>query len=382
MGLNITIESYNQYFKRAEEKLIVNDLSMLDRNVINDNLQVTLNEADISTEPKCECGATTGKLYQDAGIECSECNTPLKTIIDADYPILWFRKLGEEQLLNPQFVLMFNSTLSAKQDYFRWITDPSYKLEPSDPVCLAIQNINGFERTYAWFTKNMKPILTVASNVSKLKKPAILEKIDSLVWLIDNQGHRIFSDYLPIMSKSLFIMEDTSIGKFSDMVVASVMDTTLNFISASRSKDPKQINTTTSRLISGLALTLSDYYTQRLNGKKKFIRAHMNGLRTPGSRSVMTLLYGKRDYDEIEIPWQAFLGSYRYEIVNLMVNRGKYHYLEAINLIDTHFFREHVDLRNIVQTLMRESAYKGLPNRIVRNQHVGFIREKSRLIAA
>lgn len=360
MAIRQKLLNMDEYFRSVQgNKIIINDLnyfSIDDIEQVNRSLMTVYDSDILSTVPSCDCGKLSGQYLLDK--YCSDCGTQCKDVYDKVQPLMWLKSLENDlPMMNPDYWLMLRTILDKRIDYVRWMSDPKYNPPIELPNYIyGVKEILG-ERSYLNMINRLPLILEYLINHSKFK---IGNKQDDLQLLYDMymyHKHEIFSTYIPIINKKLFVMENTTKGKFINLAVSDVIDVVMMWIkTASEEKQSHKKNSiTTAVVISKLATLYNTYFDKYLVKKIGAFRKHVYGARSHFTfRSVITSVPGKHRHDGIEVPWAIGVTVFRPHILNKLVKRG-YTHKKASSLIFKGVKKYIPVLDEILQELIAEA---------------------------
>lgn len=366
--------SMDEYFRSSDgDKIILNHLSPMaldDINKINESLITVYNNTEsISTMPSCDCGMVSGRYM--LGRACNSCGTYCKESYEKVKPLMWLKALNPNlKFINPIFWLILRNLLDKKTDYLRWLCDPKFNLQCNIPNhIIGLKDELGGKRSYTNVINKIPEILMYLSNHAKYKTSYKRANILLLLDMYHKQGNEIFSEYLPIINKKLFVMENTSKGKFVNLSVADVFDVVLMWVSAAndeRATDKRQADSTAEAVakLADLYLTYMKNYVVKKIG---IFRKHIYGARSHFTfRSVITSMSGRHQHDEIHIPWGIAVTVFKYHILNKLIRRG-YTYIEATKMRFKGVKSYHPVLDEILAELIAEAPGGRIPVILQRN---------------
>ena len=321
------------------DKLILNHIrynSLQDREKINNSLITVYNEGVIDMVPACDCGEKRGAYL--LGTLCESCGTKVRNLQDKVDPILWMERVeGMPMFMSPHMWLMLKSVMGKKIDCMRWLSDTSYNPGTNIPdFLIAIKNtFQDFERSYPYLINNIENILVFLQNHSSFKTPKKASTIVGLIELYKANKDIVYSNFLPIMNKKLFVVENTSKGRYTNLGIADVIDTVLQFVKTIN--DPKltlnKKSNLMARTISDLASIYSYYDHTYLSSKTGVFRKHIYGGRSHFTfRAVITSIPGPHNYNEIYASWSIGVTVFRPQLLNLLMKKG-YPYKKASSLL-------------------------------------------------
>jgi len=352
----LDLDSY--YKVTTGAKIILNDLDPFDIDdieTINNSLMTVYDSDVISTVPTCDCGAT--KVRYMLGRECPECSTIVADPQEQTDPVMWLKHLDSMPgFINPSYWLMLKSLLSTKIDYIRWLTDTSYNPPIEVPShihgCLEIIG----SRDYSNFVHNIDKVLIYLSTLSKFKDPNTLYSINVLLDMYKNQSNKVFSTYLPVVNKKLFVMENTSKGKFTNLAVSGMIDIIMLWVKASSSElSTKRKSNMTASMLSKMSILYKDHFKDYVSGKIGIFRKHVYSARSHFTfRAVISSIAGRHNYDEIHVPWSIGVTAFRPHIVNKLFKMGyKYKDINSMMFRAVKLYMPIID--EILQSLIAEA---------------------------
>lgn len=315
------------YRSTTGDKIILNDLnfySIDDIETVNGSLMTVYDEEVISTVPCCDCKAMEGRYL--LGKTCVECGTLVTDPHKKQDPLLWIQALdGMPGMMNPQLWLMLRTMMAKNLDCMRWLCDTSYNPPVEIPNYLSGMHELIGERSYKNVVNRMEDILVYMANHSKFKEPGNIINMRILIDEYKRAKKTIYSKYLPIVNKKLFVMENTSKGKFTNLAVSDMIDLVMMWVKASG--DPlmseRKKSNYTATILSKLSSLYDDYFRNYISGKVGMFRKHIYGSRSHFTfRGVIVSISGRHEYDEIHVPWAIGVTAFRPHILNKLIKRG------------------------------------------------------------
>lgn len=380
MAVTQRIYPMDELFIACKEfKLMLNDVdfhSVDEVATVGENIMTVYGEDIISMVPSCACGHMNKAFLK--GETCSKCGTVVKEISDKVEPFLWMKKLDKRlPFMNPIVWNMLNSTLYSKADIMRWMCDPHYNPPNKIPNwALGIKSIMG-ERRYFNMIDKLPQIIVYLKNLSNFKNnPSKLENLEYIEYLLTYERNKVYSDYLPIINKNMFVMEKTTKGKFTNLSVSEVIDVVMHWVKVTTPNGPEGQQLTFEVAQKAMTNTLTkipamylDYYSKYLFHKGGGLRKHIFGARLHFTfRAVITSRQGKHFYNQIEAPWCVGVITFRPHILNKLINIHGYTYLEADRLLFKAVKAYDSTISQILDELVAESPYPlGIPVLEARN---------------
>jgi len=297
----------------------------------------------------------------------------VRDVYEKTDPLLWLRALDDMPMfMSPHFWLMMRNAMSSTVDGMRWLSDTGYNPPKDIPdYLLGIQNtLPNFERSYPYLVSHIKPILIYLKNHAAFKTVNKNIVIEGLIDLYTRSKKDIHSKYVPIINKRLFVMENTSKGKYTNLAVSDVIDITLLYVKAVNEVNatPNRKSNIMSRTMSRLADVYISYYKNYVASKPGIFRKHIYGARSHFTfRAVITSISGPHVYEEIHVPWAIGVTAFRPHLLNKLVKRGMI-YKEASKLLFNSVKTFNPVVNECLKELVAESPYKnGIPVILQRN---------------
>ena len=374
--------SLEELYKNLDHNpIFINDLSLLknkDISVINDILMTVYDNQNITTLSSCLCGELKGNFR--TGKKCPRCETLVE---DIDSPLtnnLWIRNFeGVERFLNPYLWIMLDNILTKKRNFsvLNWLVNSNVKVPHSsviliDKVKAALSDLK-LERNYNFFIRNMFDILDrlfEIPNIRSNKRSLNSYNIDNLKILLRTLPDDIlFTRYLPLPNKRFITMEKTTKGRYADFTITDILDIIYTVAQTDiESLSYNKKNLLTSKIMIGLSNYYLNYFKNFWKSKNGLMRHHVFSTRTYFSfRCVLSSLNEfDIEYDELAVPWGVILTAFRPHILNKLIKRN-YSYLEANKLLILSINKYNEIIHEIINELLKECKYKGLPVLINRN---------------
>ena len=365
MAIIQRVLNLDDYFNSlTSNKIILNDLNFYnidDVSSVNNMLMTVYEDETISVTPSCSCGKLKGRYLLDK--KCYACNTFVTDPQDNIDPFLWLERLETVPMfINPHFWAMFSNIMAKNLDCVRWLADNTYNPPVKLPVYLngILEHIGGI-RSYSNLVNNIDNILIYLQNHSKFKTKSLKEQIIDLRALYAGNKDAIFSKYLPIVNKRLFVMENTSMGKFTNLAVAELIDLVMSWIKVTSEMDltTKKKEDITASVVSKFASLYTGYYKKYITSKSGLFRKHVYGTRSHGTfRAVITSISGPHAYDEVHLPWSIGVTVFRPMIVNKLSKMG-FKYKDINKKLYKAVMQYDPDIDKVLDMLLAESFIPG-----------------------
>lgn len=334
MGIYQKLKDMDNYFYMSTgNKIIINDLNYLNMDDINkaNEMLMTIYDSDvINTIPICQCGNSKGRYL--LGTTCIDCGSIVEDPLKQRTPIMWMKSLDKmEKFMNPTYWILLKRLFGGKLDYVRWLCDTSYN--PPGEIPRHVRHIESMltARDYNLFVKNIDHVLIYLSNLTEYKSPAKQKEIEILLDHYRNHPNRVFSNYLPIVNNKLFVMENTSKGKITNLTVSDMIDIVMIWIkNSSMELTMRKKSNSTATILSKLGMLYENYFRDYISQKPGILRKHVFSARSHFTfRAVITSIAGPHKYDEIHAPWSVGVTAFRPHLLNKLINNLGYTYDDA-----------------------------------------------------
>ena len=360
--------SHDALFQEVGKKIILNDLTFIDLKDFKEKIY-TIYDKEISLIPSCECGYFKGEYLK--GKVCPRCRTEVASIYDNLMPIFWVRKFDNDiPFVNPKFWAMFSKLIYKKYDALRYLSDTYYNPKNKPPIFETLKIlING--RSYKNLINNFDKIFNYLLNNSVYKSKH--KKLKDLYNLYTNNKDKVYSNYLPLFNKKLFVMERNTKGDFTSSVVSDAVNlaTDIVFTINNLATDKRKLENKTAQLISGITELFYNYNDEFIGKKGGLIRRNIYGTRSHFTfRYVVSSLKATYDYDTIHVPWEVGPVVFRPHLLGMLLRDG-YSLKEAQAYLDRVVKQYDPYIDKLLQQLIDESPYKGIPTLANRNPSLG-----------
>lgn len=364
-----SIMDFDDLFSRTPNKVVFNDIML---NHSTDDIVSVL--CDISNSQNdsvasCECGALVGNYYD--GVLCRICRTTCQLNLFSEIRNDGWLAVPSsiKGILNPQVFRILDNWIGnnkKKQSILKSILDMHCIKEP-------IPNTPFFSGMgFNWFYDNFDTIINtfLYNHPSKSKK----KLSNSINAFLKQTGDAIWCHYLPVLSK--FIQPITRMNedvRYADPDIRDLMKsifTLRSVLLAERTMrfSVDHIDRNFFRVYSSFLIYLKNIQYLRLPRKESVFRKHVFGSRSHCSgRTVAIPIVDPHDSDEIYLPWKIGVTMYRYHIISVLRKRYNIPKLKAYNRTVQAINIYDFEIDKIMQGLIRDCPYKGLPILVNRN---------------
>jgi len=325
--------------------VILNDLpasTESEREIVNKTIMTKYDDNDVlSSTPSCSCGQLkSGYLL---GIICQSCMTPVcqptETDIKAD---VWFRApKSVKGFLNPIMWIILSQylTTSGRNGYnlMDWLIIPTKSVP--DNVSLTVRKkiqyltdigwkrgLNNFYDNFDDFVEILPELTTLSANTKVLQE------------FLKIYRDRVFTNYLPMPTKVLLVLENTPVGSYADLPMNSAVNAARSICSLSEVEDEKSgraLEVIAANVIKDLSDYIKDTLKNSFRKKRGWLRGQVFSSRSHFcGRAVITSLSEAHDYEHILIPWSLGIDLLKPQLFNLLLNQESYSGRDAIELLN------------------------------------------------
>lgn len=366
MGVALNVVNFTRLFDTSTIKpIIINDQSTAtepEREKINLLISTKYEDTDLfSNEPTCDCGALKGGY--NLGVLCLNCNTEVSEIFDKQLMSrVWMRSpIGVAPLINPNiWIMLTKKFVKSGFNLVEWMCNTNYQPAVNRPAEVDELKEMGVERGYNNFVTNFDHYINCLFSLKHYKEKA--GTIDPLRQLLNMYRDCIFSNHLPLINKSLLVIEDTKVGVYVDPIIIGAIDAirTISSIDSPLSNfTVREKENRTIKTIGMLSVFYYETYHEIIAGKGGLARKHIFGARNHWStRAVISSNTKAHKYDELEIGWGHGCTMFKMHIVNKLFKLG-YTPNTATELIQAATTMYHPLIDKIFKELIAESPNGG-----------------------
>lgn len=367
MGVYLEHVDHDELFANSPlSPIIINDIPTVneEQKAYLDSLIFKRFESDLlSNEATCECGSTTGGYK--LGVICPNCNTVVKDEMDQElHPLVWIRTpVGVKKLMNPIILMkLLRHFNKSNFSLIEWLINTDYTSGGVKPGYIEGLMAAGVKRGYNNFIANIEEYLTLMFDISVFRSKK--GQFDALYHLVmkDLKEGKLLSNYVPLINRSLLIIEETKVGKWVDPIVMGAIDAIRTISSID---DPvmgftaRQKENRTAKTLIALANYYKDTVDVVLSDKPGMFRKHVFACRNHFSmRNVISSLTKAHRYDELHVPWGAAVTLFKLHLMNKLLKRG-FTINDATALLHQCVYRFDPLIRQLFDELFKESRDGG-----------------------
>lgn len=363
MGVYLEHVNHDQVFADSPiSPVIINDVPTVteeQKEFLNKLIYQRFETDLLSNEPTCECGTTTG-AYK-LGVLCTNCGTVVKDPMDQElHPLVWIRTpIGVSKLINPiilaKLIRHFNK---GNFSLIEWLINTDYTSNGQRPTYLDSLLSTGLKRGYNNFISNIEHYLSLLFDIKVFKSTK--GQLDPLYHLVtkDLREGKLLSNYIPLINRSLLVIEETDVGKWVDPIVMGAINAIRTISSIDdpvMAYTPRQKENRTAKTL----ISLAEYYKNTIDevaaDKPGLFRKHIFASRNHFSmRNVISSLTKAHQYDELHVPWGASVTIFKMHLMNKLLKRG-YTVNKATGLLHKCAYRFDPLVRELFDEMFAES---------------------------
>ena len=338
----------------------------------------------------CECEHLKSNFY--IGMTCPKCHTEV-TLEDTgsenfEEHKVWIR-LPDEILGALQPIAFFtlrrflsyeskkaqktdsdkvSKSSKKKPDYLEAIIDVTTPVHPDLQEFIPGKGFN-------YFYENFDYIMDFFLN--KFKKTSRKKEVPIIKLFIQKYRDKLFCRHFPVLTSALHAVinsegQKTGSTKYVDQYCQHVLHcaTTLSFLryKSKRHRTHKEIERLTFDAYNDLMEYDLEIIKKHLSEKRAIPRMHLFGSRLHLSfRSVISPIIGPHQVDELHIPFNVAVNTFRAEIRGRLMEGEGLNITEANNKVETALVKFDEEIYQILIGLIRSCPYKGIPVLWVRN---------------
>lgn len=353
------LHNMDEMFSQNPDAVIANYVSFTEPNFSESITSLVYSDnktEDVGFIAECPCGFLRGNYH--IGSVCPTCRNVVRTdFVDSLRHKVWIGTPdGISTFLHPVVYLVLSDWLKKASDNYLDII-----LNVNAPIPEELQGVitgQGFN----YFRENFDYIMDYFLNVhykTRTKKQA-----NYIKWFLDEYKDIIWCTKLPVLSNELHpITKEGRSLKYGDSsskdILSAIIDlATIQFSMKTTVNNPTKLEAVTYTAYKSYIDYLTKIIKNKLADKTGLMRKHMFGTRLHGTfRSVIVPIIGEQQADEIHIPWNTAVNSYKLLLINLLMNRKNYSMVEALSKVTKALVIYDPEIDELFDVLLKEAAY-------------------------
>jgi hypothetical protein len=376
MAIGLRMFDFNKAFDAVDKPIILNGLSTLSasqRAMVNKQTQTIVTGESLSSLYKCSCVKLCGTSNEKE--VCDECGTECLEPFSAGTSFdVWVKAPpGIVGLINPLLLNVLGTYLGTKDACaLEFLLNAKAIANPASAITLGLIDMQ-VPRGLNNFILNFERILStlILLKKRKLKKTGADSYHNEDIYKFCQMYKDImFPQYVPMINKSISIIESTAMGKYIDAAAAKMKNVT-NTLYAIDSPEfdysiPKKENILGKTLIE-LAAIYKEGWGNIIGDKTAMLRKFVFGSRNNFTmRAVISSITAPHMYDELHLPWSSSVVMLRLHLTNKLLRRG-YTPNEAATFLDSYTNKFHPLISTMFDELISESRDGCLYGIYIRN---------------
>lgn len=364
-----SILDLDKYFSELDNPIIINKIPYTS-NYMDDIIKIIADsKSKHSLISSCDCGDLTGNYYQ--GIRCSKCNSVVTNNIDSTViNDIWIEIPNEIKAVpNPEIFSVIRNWFKVGKSSVSYIDNI---LDINVPLREELEGyIDG--RGFNYFYDNFDYIIDFFCNIFP-KTSGPKRDNNQIKLFIKANRDKLWCTKLPLLSSIFQPITNEGyslkyVNKNIKMILNSIID--LIDIRIVKKTSPIQLKTI-EKTMYNVYFKYLEYiqYTKKdkLSQKPGIFRQHVFGTRLHMTfRSVIVPIVDYHEGDDLHLPWKIGINVLKYHILNILCNRMNYTMKKAYGKIIKAFNKYDFEIDQIMQLLIKECPYKGLPVLFNRN---------------
>ena len=362
------IKDLDEHYSRTPNTILFNDL-MIDRTpeeIVD--LLCDISEDKTDSVASCDCGHLIGNYYED--IKCRKCGTHCKSSLFKEIRNDAWLEIPSiiKGVLNPQVYRIISDWIGKfnRKPILAQILNMN---EPREPIT-GTPFFTGMG--FNWFYDNFDAFINfyLASHPTETGRSVAPD----MQRFLESTGKAIWCTKLPILSKYIQpVAKASATVRYADEDIENLFKAIFSFRSILLAErmmkfSADHIDKHFFRVYGEFITYTDNILVFKLPKKHSVMRKHVFGSRYHCTcRTVAVPITDPHDCDEIFLPWKLGIMVYKYHIISVLVNKRGLSVFEAYNKVmdAINIYDHQIDI--IMQELIAECPYKGLPMLMNRN---------------
>ena len=382
MSTHLEVVDHEADYKALRQPpVIINDFkttSIEDKTFIKDLIYSKYEGDVLSSIPRCNCPSSASPIVgaDREGEVCPRCRSKVSARFGEQLEsLLWVRApAGVDAFFNLRVWYAIKNALGNRRvNILYWLTNTSYKLKPNfNPDLLNRIEAAGIKRGLNNFIRNFWKYMDILSKMNDFKKKPAIH--DLMIFLAAN-ADRIFTKYLPITNRNLFVIEPTNVEKtYMDLNGIGAIDaiaimTSIDVPGCGVAQHARENRT--AKFMQNMTVYQEHYLRHNIARKSGNYRKHNVSSRMgPSFRAVITSITEPHDFEKIIVPWSTAMVILQPHMENIMLKNGlaPKAILEIFNKYMNRFDQR---LYDMMMKILYDYSEKGLPTLWNRNPTLG-----------
>lgn len=394
MSISFKLRGFDQLFENTHtDKLIVNEHDGSDievKDYIDSLLMNNITTEKLSLIPTCLCGELRGHYYVGNRCPNEDCNTIVKSPIEEQLTYLvWIRQpKNVGKLISPFFLhnlLTRYRITSPAVNLVEYIMVSNFQVkgrnmrnyDKIEKLDYLLKN-NDIPRGYNSFVDNYEKIIEILE-MNFARTGTIKDKKEFIDWAISKKD-QVFSGYIPVVNKSLFVLDTGNKGTFIDRSMLTMLSGVRRMTGIDLYQhSPANVQNKTARFLCEFARFYNSYFKDMIFQKSGLIRKHVTRARSHFTiRAVVSSLTTPHQPEDLLLPWSAATGIFREHILAALLARG-YTYKASLDHLMLHIEKYSPLLDEIFKEILADKVAHGevVPGEVTSTSRNPIIRRAS-----
>ena len=379
----IRLADFSKMYSSSIGARVVNDSFLSGKKINTERIEKLFYNIDpeLGFVASCECKMYRGNYY--SGHKCPYCGTVVSSEFATDMSHVNWLVIPEHlpPIIHPVFFMVMKEWLGKTKS-----TNPKSRnkvslmqalLDPAEELPYPVRtHIHG--QGFKYFAEHHEDIMKFFLDVYRPTKNK--KEVPYIRAMYDEYKHLLLIRTFPTLHPTLTPIAKEgrirTIDPAASVIMAAMSDlSTLGFESRRCIVDSKYSEKMLWKVYNNIVTYVETIITKKFGDKFAHARRHLMGARIHYSaRSVIVPIIEPHRGDEIHLPWKIALGALKPEILNVLMNRlhkqyqpdgtfvkAQYQYNEAYAKYMKALVVFDQDICDIINTLIKECPYKGLP---------------------
>lgn len=369
-----SIVDFDDMFARTANPIVFNELmlSFSTEEVVGFLCDISSDRE--SSTCQCECGKLVGNYY--SGMKCRSCNSICESNLFGEIKNDSWLEIPKsiKGVLNPQVFRILSKWIGNTKVAGSLTHQPIVELIlnmrlPQEPIAKTPFFAGmGFN----WFYDNFDAVVDYF--MTSHPSPSGRTTAKTMDMFLKKTGSAIWCTKLPILSK--IIQPITRVNKnvrYADTDLETLIKAVFTLRSVLLSEkmmkfSSDHVDRNFFRVYYEFICYTNTIIREKLPRKPSVLRKHVFGSRSHCScRSVAVPIASPHSCDEVYLPWKLGVMVFKYHIISVLTRKRNMTTFDAYNRVTTALNMYDYDIDLIMQGLIRDCPYKGIPILMNRN---------------
>lgn len=341
-GIVFVHEDMNNHYEEVEDNsIILNELPLEtedDKRYLESLIVTKFDTTDVvANRPSCRCGKESHS--HKIGMKCGVCNhyvvSPLLQKIESHLWIAAPEQIGS--FFSPLAWIMFSKPITSRKfNVLEWMCNPNLAAPGNlrgKPYRVIEQFRDlGIPRGLVSILKNFDLVFN-----SVILKNCSVPKRQELIAFYRTYQNAIFTRVLPIPSKVVMILEQTSVGTYYDQTINNAIDAAFTAAGSATERDVRKLEARFTSVMQHLGDFYKEVVANVLSSKKGWLRRVLYGNRLNMSyRNIITSRHEPHEYETLIVPYHQLLTCLSFIVKGKLIREYNFSHRDAYDYILDH----------------------------------------------